>query len=97
MTKIVILQAQIESAKKALNRQLPGVKHTHRLEAAARGLRFNTYASLIAKLNSAGFIEAVVDEDRFDAYLLEKGFGDLSAVTLADTLRHFAAPEGPAA
>lgn len=84
MGGLVIVAAQLENLKKRFKRALPDVKHTHRLEAMARGLSFRTYSSLLAKLNTEGQATIVLNDDAFNDYLVEHGFGDGDAMSMKD-------------
>lgn len=63
----------VERLKRELGNFLPNIKSSHRVEAMARGLGFNTNAALRAKLAEQP-IEAAVDEKAFVAYLTAHGF-----------------------
>jgi hypothetical protein len=66
---------QIDSMKADLTKSLPYIKSSHRVEALARALGFNTYAALRARdLLTAGPIETQLDWPAFSSYLKEKGF-----------------------
>lgn len=68
-----ISSTKIEILKKELSALLPDVKSSHRVEAMARGLGWNTNATLRAEL-ADGPVVRMVDETQFSAYLVEHGF-----------------------
>jgi hypothetical protein len=66
--KVSLSLNDIKPIKNQLIRQLPQVKASHRVEAMARGLGWNTHASLLAEL-SIQPIECVIDNTAFIGYL----------------------------
>jgi hypothetical protein len=79
--EITFSLADIESLKRELTRLLPDVKSSHRVEAMARGLGWNTNAALRADL-SANAIGRVPDPKAFETYLRDYGFAGAPSVTL---------------
>lgn len=71
---LIAYPEQIDSIKADLTKYLPDIKSSHRVEALARALGFNTYAALRASL--AAHNDSIVDVDwaAFRDYLKEKGF-----------------------
>jgi hypothetical protein len=65
---------QIDSMKADLTKSLPHIKSSHRVEALARALGFNTYAALRARDLLLSPIETEVNWLAFSDYLKEKGF-----------------------
>ena len=63
----------VEEIKAELTRTLPDVKSSHRCEALARGLGYNTYASLLSSSKSAPR-DPEVEARAFTDYLKEHGF-----------------------
>jgi hypothetical protein len=100
--KLTISLPEIEHVKDALRSALPDVKSSHRVEAMARGLGWQTYAALRAALAAAS-VEVGADEDAFVAYLREHSFdaprgcltralakaGIRRAMDMEPTLTHF--------
>jgi hypothetical protein len=70
----ILFVEQIESMKADLTKSLPYIKSSHRAEAMARALGFNTYAALRAKDLFSSPIEVEIDWLAFSGYLKEKGF-----------------------
>lgn len=83
--KAQISLADVDSIKVELGRILPDVKSSHRVEAMARGLGWNTNASLRTELVN-GAMERAVDNDLFDRYLTEHGFGEAPYDALAEAV-----------
>jgi hypothetical protein len=75
----------IESIKLELIRLLPDVKSSHRVEAMARGLGFDTNAALRATLTSGPVVCVASDAD-FLVYLKNHGFPDVTSGTLDEAL-----------
>lgn len=73
--KAQISVADVDFIKAELGRMLPDVKSSHRVEAMARGLGWNTNAALRADL-AGGTALRTVDDWAFSGYLKEHGFGD---------------------
>ena len=71
----------IVALKKELARTLPHVSSSHRAEALARGLGWNTYAAALAALNS-GPDERRVTNNTFVTYLAEHAFPEVPFDTL---------------
>lgn len=70
---IEITQSSIDHFKKRLAKTMPIVKHSHRLEAFARGCGFNTFAAM---KNSADTKNERAEFNciKFENYLSSKGF-----------------------
>jgi len=64
----------IDSMKSDLGKYLPHIKSSHRVEALARALGFQTYAALRARDLFWSPIETEVNWSAFRDYLKEKGF-----------------------
>lgn len=73
MFSISVGEAAIEQIKTSIRESLPDVKSSHRAEAIARGLGFNTNAALRAAIVKE-YATRVVDEDTFVDYLQSHGF-----------------------
>lgn len=67
--QIPINPANIKTLKAEFTKELPEVKSSHRVEAAARGLGFRTYAAMRAAALSDPAIIGVVDWLAFTDYL----------------------------
>ena len=65
----------IDNLKRELGHLLPNVKSSHRVEAMARGLGWNTHAALLVELRH-GPSERLVDDRVFTGYLKEHQFLD---------------------
>ncbi len=84
---------EIESIKRELADLLPNVKSSHRVEAMARGLGWNTNAALRAELALAD-MERAVDEGAFADYLGSHGFHGVDGGVLSEAVtRHKFAEE----
>jgi hypothetical protein len=58
-----------------MQKQCPAVKSSHRVEALARGLGYNTYAALLsAAAAEEGTPATFIDAEAFTDYLLWRGF-----------------------
>lgn len=79
--EITFTLADIESLKGELARLLPEVKSSHRVEAMARGLGWNTNAALRADLVT-GATTSVPSSRPFADYLVGHGFADTTGFTL---------------
>jgi hypothetical protein len=66
--RITITSDDLQSIKEYLHRSLPNHKPSHRIEAAARGFGFTTYAGMRAAL-SGGPISVKADDERFCSIL----------------------------
>src|SRR5437763_13263725 len=66
--RITITSDDLQSIKEYLHRSLPNHKPSHRIEAAARGLGFTTYAGIRAAL-AGGPISVEADDQRFCSIL----------------------------
>lgn len=75
--------SKFDILKKELGILLPDVKSSHRVEAVARGLGWNTNAALRAEL-AEGPSTRTVDEATFGRYLAEHGFPDIRNGVLAE-------------
>lgn len=75
----------IPTLKGHLALELPGVRSSHRVEALARGLGWNTYAAARAALE-AGAVERTVDNRAFIAYPTDHGFPDMPFDALGRTV-----------
>jgi hypothetical protein len=73
--------SEIEFIKRELATLLPDVKSSHRVEAMARGLGWNSNAAMRAEL-ALGAAARKVDDSAFSAYLRDHGFGRPSAGVL---------------
>src|ERR1017187_2122375 len=65
----------IDHLKRELGHLLPNVKSSHRVEAMARGLGWNTHAALLAELRLRPS-ERLVDRHVFTGYLKQHQFLD---------------------
>lgn len=70
-TQLTLLD--IDNLKRELGHLLPTVKSSHRVEAMARGLGWNTHAALLAALKN-GAAERAIDNQLFNQYLKEHEF-----------------------
>lgn len=77
---------KIEILKKEIILLLPDVKSSHRVEAMARGLGWNSNATLRADLADGPQVRTV-DEARFTTYLTEHGFPGVQNGVLAAAVR----------
>lgn len=66
--------AGVNAIKAELTRTLPEVKSSHRCEAMARGLGFDTYAALRAAIRSPDSMITTAQGAIFVAYLADHGF-----------------------
>lgn len=64
----------VDAIKADLRRTLPNIKSSHRAEAAARGLGFVTYASLLEASHRTDPLRARADGGAFTGYLASRGF-----------------------
>ncbi len=71
---VPLCKSGLNRIKSELVRTLPEVKSSHRCEALARGVGYNTYAALLAHLQTDKTIEVEVDETVFKAYLIKHDF-----------------------
>ena len=72
--RIPITVATVETIKTCLLGALPEVKSSHRVEAAARGLGFRTYAAMLHSAKFGGEVSRAIDGGQFASYLSEHGF-----------------------
>jgi hypothetical protein len=72
--RIPIKIAAVEAVKAYLLGALPEVKSSHRVEAAARGLGFHTYAAMLHAAKLGDEASKPADGGRFASYLSEHGF-----------------------
>ena len=72
--KTPVTLLSLDAIKTELTQTLPDVKSSHRCEAAARGLGFRTYASLLVASRSPDPTIATAHGAAFSAYLAEHGF-----------------------
>ena len=79
--EITFTLTDIESLKRELTRLLPDIKSSHRVEAMARGLGWDTNAALRAGLATRP-MGRVPDQRPFEQYLRDHGFADAPADTL---------------
>ncbi|MFG1316168.1 hypothetical protein [Xanthobacter autotrophicus] len=84
MMRLEITANDVEDMKAELRATLPEVKSSHRIEALARGLGWNTNAAMRARLAN-GSAEVSTNEGAFLGYLQEHGF-DSEPGRLARTL-----------
>ncbi len=81
-------QKDVDAVKKELGGLLPEVKSSHRVEALARGLGWNTNAALRADLPQ-GQMERQVDDAAFNNYLAQHGISETRHDALSEAvLRH---------
>ena len=73
LLRIHLTEAAVVQMKLRLNKALPHVKSSHRVEALARGLSFRTYAALLEAASGPRPI-VQVDATAFCAYLAEHQF-----------------------
>ncbi len=84
---------KIKNLKQELGILLPKVESSHRVEAMARGLGWNTYSSLLTALR-AGPVQKWVSEAKFRTYLSEHGHPNTERRMLSEAiLRVFPADE----
>jgi hypothetical protein len=77
---------KFDHLKKSISRELQQVKHSHRLEALARGLSWNTYAAMKAEVFD--FTPTVqMDGSAFTEYLEAHGYQDIDAGILEQAVR----------
>ena len=79
--EITFTLTDIESLKRELTRLLPDIKSSHRVEAMARGLGWDTNAALRAGLATRP-MGRVPDQRPFEQYLRDHGFADAPADAL---------------
>jgi len=60
--------------KRDVASSLPGIKSSHLSEGVARGLGFNTHASLLAAVAAGGEARRMVSGEAFSAFLRERGY-----------------------
>lgn len=70
--KVHLQKDAVRPLKRHLRRALPGATATERVEAVARGLRHNSYASLLASLSVTQAIQVEFDEPAFVSYLVSR-------------------------
>jgi len=75
----------ITDIKRELGNLLPDVKSSHRVEAMARGLGWNTNAALLAELKVQPALRSF-DNQVFTGYLKEHGFPDTTFDTLGEAV-----------
>lgn len=83
--KFSISSADIDPLKGHLLALAPRVKSSHRVEAMARGLGFNSHAALRSAL-AHGAVECAVNDDEFAAFLLERGSEAVPVDVLSDAV-----------
>lgn len=71
---IPVTSGNVAAIKAELTRTLPGVKSSHRCEAAARGLGYKTYASMLAAGRSTDVLISTARGAVFSAYLADHDF-----------------------
>jgi len=81
--RALISLSDIEFIKGELTRLLPEIKSSHRVEALARGLGWNTNAALRAELVRKE-MERIVDDHAFQDYLRDHGFPNVPFETLRE-------------
>lgn len=69
-----VTSANIDAIKGYLIQSLPGVKSSHRVEAAARGVGFRTHAAMLAASRCTTPVRGVVNSQAFVEYLKTHGF-----------------------
>lgn len=69
-----VTSANIDAIKAYLTQSLPDVKSSHRVEAMARGIGFQTYAAVLAASRCANPVRGVVNWQAFARYLNAHGF-----------------------
>jgi hypothetical protein len=77
---------RLDRLKSLLKRELREVKHTHRLEALARGLGWNTYDDMRAEVFEYT-PTAKMDGKAFTQFLASKGHPDVHTSILENALR----------
>lgn len=82
---ITVSNQHLNYIKAYLRTQAPHVKSSHRCEALARGLGFQTYAALLAGLRDGQSISLTVRCDAFSAYLRARDFNTSSTPFLRAT------------
>lgn len=83
--KFSISSADIDPLKGYLLALAPQVKSSHRVEAMARGLGFNSHAALRSAL-AHGAVECAINDHEFAAFLLERGSEAVPADVLSDAV-----------
>ncbi len=92
--RIPSTSVHIERLKDRLRAFLPGVKSSHRVEAMARGFGFNTYAAMLAHVNSDSGNLLQPNHCAFDIYMrlhsfetpLEVFYHAVAAVAIYDVM-----------
>lgn len=69
-----VTSANIDAVKASLTQSLPDVKSSHRVEATARGVGFQTYAAMLAASRCTNPVIRVVNWQAFVGYLKAHGF-----------------------
>jgi len=89
--------AKLDGLKRVLKRELPDVKHTHRIEALARGLGWSSYHTMQADVYDYT-LKAAMDGAAFTEFLESLGYSDVDPAILERVLRRFLreVPEGDA-
>lgn len=72
--RIPVTLAAIDTIKLGLGKAMPQVKSSHRIEAAARGLGFQSHAAMRATVKTSGCAHATANWEPFVDYLEQKGF-----------------------
>lgn len=87
--------ARLDGLKRVLKRELPDVKHTHRIEALARGLGWSSYHTMQADVYDYT-LKAAMDGAAFTEFLEFLGYSDVDPAILERVLRRFLreVPEG---
>jgi hypothetical protein len=75
----------VDGIKRELGHLLSDVKSSHRVEAMARGLGFQTNASLRALLQN-GQADCTVGDSAFETYLIDRGFPKPPYATLTEAV-----------
>ena len=70
---ISITAATAAAIKRDVAEALPGIKSSHLSEAIARGLGFNTHASLLASVGSGSELTCQISARAYSAFLRERG------------------------
>lgn len=81
-----LIWSRLDRLKAAVGKALPGVKHSWRIEAMARGLGWRTFASMRADLFDRTVIRAV-DDVAFRGFLTERGHPDVNPSVLEAAVR----------
>lgn len=83
--KVPISHADMIQLKAELLALAPTIKASHRVEAMARGLGFNSHAALLTALNAGG-LSCAVNDQAFVAFLQARGGGEVADELLTEAV-----------